>query len=179
MKGKFLKGFLFMACFLFLGAGSAQASTAFPEEVKFLVSDGDDTNDYVFLKVSTIGSIEYSIDKDSNVWNSFITVKTAIGPITYAKVGVDSISKTNLVYLRYNIGGGNYDCDGILTFGNGANGESTVNIQWQEGNNSIITATSKGDELEPAPAHAPIPAAVWLLGTGLIAIVGIRRKGIK
>lgn len=39
---------------------------------------------------------------------------------------------------------------------------------------SINTAAGKSDSVSPTPV--PLPGAVWLLGAGLIGLVGVRRK---
>ena len=42
---------------------------------------------------------------------------------------------------------------------------------------SVNTAAGKSDSVSPAPV--PLPGAVWLLGAGLIGLVGVRRKMIQ
>ena len=49
---------------------------------------------------------------------------------------------------------------------------------WQDGNLQPIPAvdvTYVGATLNPAPA-VPVPAAVWLFGSGLIGLVGVARR---
>ena len=42
---------------------------------------------------------------------------------------------------------------------------------------SINTAAGKSDSVSPSPV--PLPGAVWLLGAGVVGLVGVRRKMIQ
>lgn len=70
------------------------------------------------------------------------------------------------------IGNGSYFSVGVNFNGNAQNSGTLRLMQWDchNGNNSgFITATVNTNPV-------PIPAAVWLLGTGLLGLVGFRRK---
>ena len=43
----------------------------------------------------------------------------------------------------------------------------------------IISNWSSGNYAQAASAAVPVPAAVWLLGSGLLGLIGIRRKTVK
>ena len=50
----------------------------------------------------------------------------------------------------------------------------TVTLGWGLARFEVVTATSGGDGY--ALSHTPIPGAVWLLGSGIIGLVALRRK---
>jgi hypothetical protein len=66
-------------------------------------------------------------------------------------------------------------CDSIIDeFVGGCTSNESVYIALQEGGFSPTTKNFKSDGL--SVATVPVPAAVWLFGSGLIALVGITRR---
>lgn len=60
--------------------------------------------------------------------------------------------------------------------GGGAGGGGGGSGVGAQGNNPIITE-NKPDDTEPqAPAAVPVPPAIWLFGSALMGLVGLRRK---
>jgi len=78
--------------------------------------------------------------------------------------------KLLITFQLYNeANGGTTITGGTLTF----LGDYTAIIEW-EGFSITVAATNSGcgDTLGPVP----IPSTAWILGTGIIGLVGIRRK---
>lgn len=56
------------------------------------------------------------------------------------------------------------------------NGAKRLIVNAQNGSNGLTTAQIDNISYGPRPSPVPIPAAVWLLGTGLLGLAGLRRK---
>lgn len=168
MKTNLCKCFMVfaVASFLFLSSGFssvAEAAIMSPQEVKFWVLN-DGQNDVEFNVITSLG-VDFSIDGSS--WAKF-TDKI--------KINVDG---KGLMSLRLN-----NDYNGYLTFMGAPelyqginNTYSALYINWGDGITPIeftVTSTS-GARLAPVP----IPPTVWILGAGLIGMIGIRRKSIS
>ncbi len=195
MKGKFLKGFLvlFAACFLFLGAGVAEATSVEPvdpfiqefkdpEQINFLIIDGGTVGFNFQNKNLAGGVVQYSKSgiKASDDWTTLEKKATIL---------LSEGLLQEIIYLRLYIGE-EADYDGVIEFSNsteeiGVNGYSMLTIYWDIDNKENVENSSQfsmeiakaPDAFAPAPV--PLPATVWLLGAGLFAIVGIRRKGAE
>jgi hypothetical protein len=185
MKGNVLKLFLvlFVASFLFLGARVAQAMEAPPTdpvdesfwqydtEVKFLAVNGtsseSDLVNFILTNAVYPDKAQYRIDPNG----SWITLKFS---------QQISVPNNTIVYLQLNDG----DNNGTLQFIGDADysfdAYTNLNIFWgggipeEEDPGQITIAFSTNG----AAAPVPLPATVWLLGAGVMAIVGIRRKNV-
>jgi hypothetical protein len=106
------------------------------------------------------------------------------GDNTYARWRLASIPETNLAVGNYviaaNIGNDPYTFDpanfttyGKITFGSDVfdSGSASLPPTWTSTESAGVTG-GFGPNFVPAP----IPAAAWLLGSGLLSLVGIRRR---
>jgi len=79
-------------------------------------------------------------------------------------------------------GGWNEDPYMLLTGMNDGDGDNTINLAWSigdlgPGESALLEfdyVIEQGEGGGPSPV--PLPAAVWLLGSGLVGLVGLRRK---
>jgi hypothetical protein len=133
-------------------------------------TDGDNNDDTVILEIdnyltSSSKFLQYSCDGSN--WNnagSSITLSVTDG-------------KKELVYMRI-YDGSNADNDGTLKFlgTNGPNLWNMVRIEWGTGDSiGLSLAVPEGSD-SVSPASAPVPGAAWILGAGILGLVGFRRK---
>jgi hypothetical protein len=195
-----MKKFLFIVTILLLITSGAytdvfasqdQTYSQILEEVSFwAVNDPDpDANSPVILSITNLGlPVEYSLDKDH--WEIFANpiiidlskIPLVISPGT-SLVEIPTATKT-MVYLRLVDGSldGGFDYSGQLTFSGydrviyGVDAYNSLTINWNNTEATTITITTPQNYDNVAPV--PIPAALWLLGAGVMAIIGIRRKSV-
>lgn len=112
--------------------------------------------------------VQYSLTPTVEIsWSSFINGTTI------------SVDTKELVYLRLD-DGSSLDYTGLLSFSGfdrtyyEVDAYNSLIIFWDEENQTQLfweTPTSE-DDIGPVP----IPGTVWILGSGIIGLVGIRRK---
>lgn len=96
---------------------------------------------------------------------SFDTYRNGLGPTT---VSVYS----NATLLGTFTPAGNPDDKGFMGFI--SSGPAITSFEW---NSTLGGRVNTGiDNLRSAPMAAPVPAAAWLLGSGLIGLAGVARK---
>ena len=137
------------------------------DEVSFYVVDdntlpsgGNNSVDLAIPSIGLTGTLQYSIN--NNTWNyvtdSSLTIAT----------GSDDWER---VWFRLDMGS-SYVTKGTLTFtGQDGNLWNAVAIKW-DNNGYTFGVSSDNDNVAPVP----ISAAVWLLGSGLIGLVAVRRR---
>jgi ABC-type proline/glycine betaine transport system substrate-binding protein len=179
-----------VAAMLMMGvAGGAQAFiqgenyTLTNSPVKFYLVDWDTTqfNGQIIMNATTLGApiegLKYSFDNSS--WLSFTPGPTK-GSGT-ATITALAPNRTQLMYLAY---GG--DSTGDMTFINWNDSSRTNTIpQYLDLFTSLmidfggsdyreitITSNTNNDKFAPVP----IPPAVYLLGAGLLGLVGLRKR---
>ena len=137
------------------------------DEVSFYVVDdntlpsgGNNSVDLAIPSIGLTGILQYSMNNSTwnNVTDSLLTIAT----------GSDDWER---VWFRLDLGG-SYVTKGTLTF-TGQDGDlwNAVAITWD---NNGFTFGVPGDN--DNVASVPIPAAVWLFGSGLFGLVPVRRK---
>ena len=130
--------------------------------------DGDVTFSIVTIYVPSGYYSQYS--KDNSSWNDFNNGTS---------ISIDGGQK-QIIYLRYGNGEVEWDYSGQLTF-SGADRHyydldayNTLIIDWDDTANialGIYTPTG-GDDVAPVP----IPPTIWIFASGLVGLVGVRRK---
>jgi len=126
-------------------------------------------------------------------WDGTATVQDALDAID-STGALEVIGSGFINYLNYNDGTDNHsmqsptDYNGWLWLGSTmdfgttwtANGAGTTSTYLGDGSiqgiNSDGTNWTSATLTIPEAAPVPVPAAVWLLGTGLIGLIGIRRR---
>lgn len=191
MKGKFLKCFLvlFAASFLFLGAGVAQAAIDYTSVVQNYL------NPVNFNAMDNNGggaSYNVTFNSDAENYDGY-TVRYSFDMTSDEEdwIAFDFDSKntidlsgdtTKLVYLSLFQYDNKIYSDGTVTFyayDDVLDGYLAMDIIWGKGEGSgaeSFTTAIRKDRL--GAVATPIPATVWLLGAGVMAIVGIRRKSV-
>jgi len=80
----------------------------------------------------------------------------------------------------FNFNGGTWDGEDIWVEMRQGMGFGFDNAGWIDQDHMLVYTDNTGSELlgdnGPDYAPVPIPAAVWLLGSGLLGLIGIRRK---
>lgn len=161
-----------LAMMLVWGVGIQGASAGYMDPVAFYVVDdntdpvgGDDSVTMSFSNFN-IGSatLQYSLDNTAGSWtdvNGSFTVKA---------------SDWTKVYMRLNyLTAAQPDTSGDVTF-DSPEGDlyNTVFIEWDQGGSFLLSVGSADSDDNVAPV--PLPAAAWLLGSGLFGLIGIRRR---
>lgn len=187
----------FVVLALLLCVGTAQA-----ESLNFLSKDFDVTGKKDFA-VSLLFAgqkldISFAAEGKYNVWNGWdngmgIGLQSSIGSAGYSTISFSQA--LDLSSLRYEAGMYNalrfgYE-DGSfsdwLAMPNAAYDETinlsayknvvSITLQKVAGYNGIPgTFYFKGLDFDFSPTATPVPAAVWLLGSGLAGVVALRRK---
>jgi hypothetical protein len=166
---------LAMAAVLVLGISSlAVAEVSAQNPFGFYVYDtnNDQSVSLSLGGFSPYGTLEYSTDGGN--WNNF----TSTVPIT-----LSGNATSQLIQFHLLIGPDIYTF-GTIEFGgevnNGLWHSATLNFynsitnQWL----AYTVGTAGGsDSIGNAPTTTPIPAAAWLLGSGLLGLIGIGKRG--
>jgi hypothetical protein len=159
---------LAMAAVLVLGISSwAGASVS----AQFWVYDGPDTDHNVALTVTdflllTPATLQYNI---GGTWTNLFPGNNSL------TIGANP---SQLIQFRLDLGSSNYLYDAEMSWGAPAgslfNGVSlNFGPYW-----AFAFCTPGGtDHVGNAPTTTPIPAAAWLLGSGLLGLIGIGKRG--
>ena len=110
---------------------------------------------------------DFDLEKINGIWN-LVTYSSGFGHNTFLQL-------TN-VNEAFN-GVGELTLSGDLIFGNGTNAHANPVGTWGqfiEGYSQPIAANTVVGTFNLAPV--PVPAAVWLFGTGLLGLLGFTRK---
>lgn len=174
---KKLTGFLLVAALMFSATGS-QAAGVDPytlgamDPVSFYVVDDAVSNNPGVVALAT-STFNLPLGFQLEYLYSGVLDWTTLQPSTEFSTPVQGREQ---VYLRLaDHSSGSVITGGTLTF----QGYQTENlytsliVDWGTMNLSFTTA---GENDNVAPSHAPVPGAVWLLGSGLSALYVIRRK---
>ena len=138
------------------------------DEVSFYVVDdntlpsgGNNSVDLAILSIGLTGTLQYSIN--NNTWN-YVTDS----PLTIA-TGSDDWER---VWFRLDMES-SYVTKGTLTFtAQDGNLWNAVAIKWNGSNGYTLGVPCDDGNVAPVP----IPATVWLLGSGLFGLVAVRRR---
>lgn len=110
---------------------------------------------------------DFDLEKINGVWN-LVTYSAGFGSNTFLQL-------TNVSEVFNGVG--ELTLSGDLIFGNGANAHPNAYGSWGqfiEAYGQPIAANTVVGTLNLAPV--PVPAAVWLFGTGLLGLLGFTRK---
>ena len=173
---------LSMAAFLVFGFTSwAAATTTIPYyeghttdpllAATFWAIDGDADRQVTISSVN-FGTLQYKYG--ATVWT----------PFTGFSLLIPTINGEMQVFLQYVAGGSGSEVSAAsMTYtgklqpsDTGSSLYHTVVANFSPGI-SVNTAAGKSDSVSPVPV--PLPGAVWLLGAGLIGLVGVRRRKIQ
>lgn len=170
--------FLFFGL-IFLSSGTVQAALVNPydqgllDPVSFYVVDDPDSTDPESVVLTTSSpllqagyQLEYLYSGVSD-W----TVLSAVTSFTTPDEG------SRLVFLRlHNPATGEVDTSGSLTF-QGLEGDNlftSLLLSWDASAITSLSFITAGNDDNLAPV--PLPAAIWLLGSGFLGLCGLRRK---
>ena len=169
------------------GAVAAPSSTytlSSVETVNFYLVDWGGFDNSVTLTATMDGGaskdLQYSLD--NHTWVEFSAVYSKAIDETYYTATVPSINAathTQLVYLRLLTEQSAQSMTFQSYSENSENKTSPANLDLYTGlivnfnGTDVVFATNAGNDKFAA---VPIPAAVWLFGTGLAGLVGLRRR---
>jgi len=163
-----------LALVMVWGVGVQRAAAGYMDDVSFFAVDdisdpvgGNGSVTLTNLMINYYGTdpatLEYSVDQS----NWFVAGDSfTVNPVSG---GVEQ------VYLRLNCGT-DMVTSGVITFlspeGDLFNG---LKVDWSNQIDMTITIADNDDNVAPVP----IPAAVWLLGSGLFGLIGVRRRSME
>ena len=110
---------------------------------------------------------DFDLEKINGVWN-LVTYSAGFGSNTFLQL-------TNVSEVFNGVG--ELTLSGDLIFGNGANAHPNAYGSWGqfiEAYGQPVSANTVVGTFNLAPV--PVPAAVWLFGTGLLGLLGFTRK---
>ncbi|MGD9730942.1 MAG: VPLPA-CTERM sorting domain-containing protein [Desulfamplus sp.] len=176
-KGKILMMACFLICSIFAVASSAMAVTynfwqdGYSGGGKITGSfdaEDSDHNGYISTFNSEVTNFNLSFSGNLDI-NPFALTFDNLTSLIY-KVGGNFIGDDTLE----NISGGSvtslFKFD-LYTGGIGLGGvEGTVSQNWE------LTTTQQLINITPVSSPVPVPAAVWLFGSGLIGLAGIKKS---
>lgn len=188
MKKMFM---VFMMATLLIGLTATAQSFSLGEnytitnsEVKFYLVDWDTTqfNGQIIMTASTLGAsiagLQYSLD--GNSWNSFSgtgntgTVSITIAALTlphtqlmYLKYGSDTIADS-MIFQSYSGSSGIYTAPAHLSLFTGL----VVNFDSSQWMKITFASNALNDKFAPVP----VPPSIWLMGAGLVGLIGLRRR---
>jgi hypothetical protein len=165
---------LAMAAVLVLGISSWAGALQSDPLAQFWVYDtnGDHSVSLSCFSVGT-GQLSYRIG-DSGVFTDI--GDTGLININNISVGTGTASSA---LIQFQLFLNNVYLPATLTFiGNGTNGLWN-NVRLNFGGLEYLIATPEGHDYvaDHNPASTPIPAAAWLLGSGLLGLIGIGKRG--
>ena len=141
--------------------------------------DGSVTFYYIAAEAAYINSFNYGSsstiteNNDSFNWDGWdsLAINVAAGDIldfSFTSAAVSALTPVD------NAGGANLEGLGIMT------GESTLELVLAYNDNLRGTGDSDYDDMlvraEFSSAAVPVPAAVWLFGSGLLGLIGMARR---
>jgi hypothetical protein len=164
-----------LAVVLVLGFTSwtwASYSVEGPSE--FYVVDGDSDNT-VTLWVTAIPLLQPG--------TLYYDVGAGFTPVSNAAININTPDDKKLISFQYVTTGTpavpsiTYDTASMLFIGSGTNVDDLYySVQMMFGNLGQLTLALPIGSISDRVAPVPVPAAAWLLGSGLIGLIGIRRK---
>ncbi len=161
-----------LALVMIWGVGVQKADAGYMNPVTFYVVDDDtgSNDDSVTLNFSYVswGSVTLQYSLDNSNWSN---VGTSVSV---------AASNWQQVWLRLDLGSGFYDTDGdvtLLGLEQNSGLYNAVQVAWggAPGQNDLNISIGVANDDDNIGA-VPIPGAVWLLGSGLLGLVGIRRR---
>ena len=168
-----MKKLIILAALMLMISVPAVAQASFVQNLdpaRFWVVDDNSISDdnLVALELAEVGiigsgnTLQYSLD------NAAWTDVNFSAPLVIA-TGDDD---WELVYFRLALGDGGYDTSAAVSF-IAPDGELFNSVLMNWGSFQLTMAVA-GDNDNVAPV--PVPAAVWLFGSGLMGLIGLRRK---
>jgi hypothetical protein len=141
---------------------------------KFYAVDGDSDNS-VTLWVSGISLLQPG--------TLYYDDGLGITPVSNAPININTADGKKLISFQYVTNGTpavpsiTYDTASMLFIGPGTNVDDIYySVQMMFGNLGQLTLAFPIDSVSDRVAPVPVPAAAWLLGSGIIGLIGIRRK---
>lgn len=162
---------LVLGMMLSLSATSAQASTVFTAtdgDINFLLGSLGNyslamfdssvasftLNDALFIDTPSTVKVSQAINGD------FQAINSSLNSITLGLTKDFVLAITNDNGISWNSDSGYVDM-----------GANAFSVKFNNGDNSVLTV-----DIQPNPV--PVPAAVWLFGTGLMGLVGVARRRV-
>ena len=161
-----------LALMMIWGVGVQKVDAGYMDPVTFFVVDDDtgSNDDSVTLNFSYIswGSAQLQYSLDNSAWTDVMSEVTV------------AASNWQQVWLRLDLASG-YDTDGdvtLLGLEQNSGLYNAVQVVWGmvPGQNSYLNVSIGVANDDDNIGAVPIPGAVWLLGSGLLGLVGIRRR---
>jgi len=164
-----------MIVVLVLGISSRAGSAAVSDPLAgFWVYDNLGTGDsdgHVDISLVTAGPGILKCSTGNGTWNS-------IGPgFNLNTIHIETgTAKNHLIQSQHKFGARTFTTAKVTLLGSDAKGLwNNAILNFDVNSESVLCTPRDGDHVGAAP-HTPISAAAWLMGSGVIGLIGIKRK---